>query len=166
MKKFQNLEDLKQLKNNSVNYEGKLKEYQEEGSSKDGVRYQNIRLNDTQYKLYMRCLKGIKVYEASEIKKMNPLKVQRIKKVHIKAQQCLNIYKQEVTNQFCSIFASIFHNSELAQGLFGDKKIRTSSKYFNTLSFKDLGITRDMIIKRFIDQGILPKNFYDLKEAA
>jgi hypothetical protein len=38
-------------------------------------------------------------------------------------------------------------------------------KFKNTLTFKDLNITKDDIISIFILEGILPKNFLSLQEA-
>jgi hypothetical protein len=37
-------------------------------------------------------------------------------------------------------------------------------EYVNNLSFKDLGIKRVDIIRKFIKEGILPNNFYDIKD--
>jgi hypothetical protein len=39
------------------------------------------------------------------------------------------------------------------------------SKYKNTLTFKDLKMSKDDIIRIFIAEGILPKNFLSLKNA-
>jgi hypothetical protein len=38
----------------------------------------------------------------------------------------------------------------------------TDVDYKNTLSFKDLNISKDQIVGVFITEGILPKNFYEL----
>jgi hypothetical protein len=38
-------------------------------------------------------------------------------------------------------------------------------KFTNTLTFKDLNISKQDIIGIFITEGILPKNFLSLKEA-
>jgi hypothetical protein len=39
----------------------------------------------------------------------------------------------------------------------------TDVEFKNTLTFKDLGITKDQIVGLFITEGLLPKNFHDLK---
>ena len=41
----------------------------------------------------------------------------------------------------------------------------TDEKFTNTLTFKDLNISKQDIITIFISEGILPKNFLSLKEA-
>ena len=38
----------------------------------------------------------------------------------------------------------------------------TDVEFKNTLTFKDLGITKDQVIGLFITEGILPKNFHEL----
>jgi hypothetical protein len=39
----------------------------------------------------------------------------------------------------------------------------TDVEFKNTLSFKELGISKDQIVGIFITEGILPKNFHELK---
>jgi hypothetical protein len=43
--------------------------------------------------------------------------------------------------------------------------VETDEKFVNTLTFKDLNISKKDIITIFMSEGILPKNFLSLKEA-
>ena len=61
------------------------------------------------------------------------------------------------------IFETLFPNSPMTQFLLADTE--TDEKFKNTLTFKDLGIEKQDIIAIFIAEGILPKNFLDLKDA-
>jgi hypothetical protein len=55
----------------------------------------------------------------------------------------------------------LFPESPLTQ--FFVETEETDPEFKNTLTFKDLGITKDQIVGLFITEGLLPKNFHDLK---
>jgi hypothetical protein len=91
-------------------------------------------------------------------------KKQRIINVYKRAQVTLNKFKQQVTIKYSNaIFETLFPNSPITQFLLADTE--TDEKFKNTLTFKDLGIEKQDIIAIFIAEGILPKNFFDLKDA-
>lgn len=156
------LNDLSGLKclNNSLNYEGKQGEYQKYGKT----NYQQVKLNTHQSLLYDRSLYGLAKYSKEEINQMHKEKKARIQKVNRKAQKSLNLFKQEVVNDFCNIiYNTYFKNNEVMKLLLLSEENETDPKFMNTLSFKDLNITKEKIINRFIKEGLLPKNFYELK---
>lgn len=161
--KTNKLEDLGVLINNSTEYKGRLAKYQQEGR----VRYQkHLKLNSTQQKLYQRALSGLSAYSEQEVKKMHWEKKRRIKRINEKAQTSINILKQLKVNALChNALASVFPRSELVQNLFSFDETSVDPEFINTLELKSLGITKKEIINRFIDEGILPKNFYQLKKA-
>ncbi len=78
-----------------------------------------------------------------------------------RAQSVLNVAKQKATIHYTNLsFKTLFPKSPLTQLLLGATE--TDEKFKNTLTFKDLNISKDDIISIFIAEGILPKNFLSL----
>ena len=114
--------------------------------------------------LYKRALYGLDALTEKELATMCSKKKQRIVNVYKRAQVTLNKFKQELTIKYSNfIFQTLFPNSPMTQFLLADNE--TDEKFKNTLTFKDLGIEKQDIIAIFIAEGILPKNFLDLKDA-
>tara|TARA_R110001599_G_scaffold90904_5_gene238954 strand:+ start:847 stop:1299 length:453 start_codon:yes stop_codon:yes gene_type:complete len=114
-----------------------------------------------QNELYSRLLNGLKTFTPEEIYSMNSNKKKRIHKAHTRAQQALNIWKQEITiKETNSLFNALFPNSKLTKQLINDSE--TTNNFKNTLSFKDLGINKNDIIRKFMEIGLLPTNFATL----
>jgi len=167
MKTLNSLKDLKVLKNNSVEYKGKLADYQQKGNTmtKKTV-YEEPKFTDYQNLLYKRALYGLNMYTQKEIKDMHWEKRKRISRVNRRAQRSLNLFKQECTNLLCDKFYhTLFPNSILAKNVFSLEKSATDPKIINTLDLDNLGIKKEHVIKRFVKEGILPKDFYELKQA-
>ena len=83
-------------------------------------------------------------------------KKQRINNVYKRAQTVLNIVKQKLTIKYSNnIFQRLFPNAEITKAMLEYKEV--DSKYKNTLTFKDLKMSKDDIIRIFIAEGILPK---------
>ena len=169
MKTLSSLEELSVLKNNSPEYKGKLPNYQQNGSKQDRKKhkqYEQHRLTPYQNLLYKRAIMGLTIYKKKELDEMHWEKRRRIKRVHRKAQTQLNLMKQERVNVLCDkLYRDIFSTSELAKNVFSLEKSATDPKIMNTLELKSLGITKGHIVKRLVHEGILPKDFYNLKEA-
>ena len=55
----------------------------------------------------------------------------------------------------------MFPNSPITQFLLSETE--TDDKFKNTLTFKDLNISKEQIISIFMSEGILPKNFLSLE---
>lgn len=160
--KVNSLQELS-LINNSLEYQGKLQEYQT-GSSR--CKYQQLRLTPYQNLLYKRALYGLSEYSEKELKKMHWEKKRRIQRINQRAQSSINLFKQETVNKLCNtIYEAYFKGNETAKLLLSTEEVDTDSRYINTLDLKSLGISKKDIIDRFIDEGILPINFYELKEA-
>ena len=114
--------------------------------------------------LYKRALYGLDALTEKELATMCSKKKQRIINVYKRAQVTLNKFKQHITIKYSNaIFETLFPNSPITQFLLADTE--TDEKFKNTLTFKDLGIEKQDIIAIFIAEGILPKNFFDLKDA-
>jgi hypothetical protein len=114
--------------------------------------------------LYKRALYGLSALTEKELTTMCSKKKQRIINVYKRAQVTLNKFKQQVTIKYSNfIFKTLFPESPMTQFLLADNEI--DEKFKNTLTFKDLGIEKQDIIAIFMAEGILPRNFLDLKDA-
>lgn len=133
-------------------------------AGKTYMQYEQDKYSPYQNYLYKRALYGLEALEEKELATMCSKKKQRILNVYKRAQTVLNVFKQkrtiEYTNKF---FKFLFPKSLITQTL--TQLNETDEKFKNTLTFKDLNITKDDIIRIFIAEGILPKNFLSLKEA-
>jgi len=149
-----------ELQQKKLEYKGKLEAYQlYRGNTY--TEYEKDKYNGYQNHLYKRALYGLSAFTQDEIATMCSKKKQRVNKVYMKGQNVINLYKQKVTNAYSNfIFKTLFPESPITQ--FFIEATETDVDYKNTLTFKDLGITKDQIVGVFITEGILPKNFYEL----
>ena len=114
-----------------------------------------------QNELYRRLLIGTNAYEKEQLYVMNSTKKNRIKKAHRKAQNALNLWKQELTILATNgLFMSLFPEANITKSLL--EQSDTSQNFKNTLDFKDLGIKKEDIVAKFIELGLLPNNFATL----
>lgn len=168
MDKIKGLEEIKNRRS-KFEYKGKLEEFQQRGPENKGKRYMEYEIdpfNQYQNFLYKRAMFGLKIYTPEELDAMKKEKRARINKIQRKTQKVLNVYKQEVVNKLTNnIFQRYFPNSPITKALMGELNI-TDSEYINTLDFKALGIGKEQIVNRLIQEKILPKNFYDLKSVS
>jgi hypothetical protein len=143
-------------------YKGKLEEYQIYAKQNTVTEYQSGSYTEYQNYLYNRALNGLRALSKDELETLNNKKKQRITRVYVKAQTAINLYKQSLTNKITNrIFDSLFPQSPIAE--FFKQNTEVDSKFKNKLKFKELGIEKEDIIELFISQGILPRNFRDLK---
>ena len=147
-------------------YTGKFSDQQIHGNSHNNRRYgiiQHDSLNNYQNFLYNRALYGLAVYSKEEIKEMRWDKRKRILKVHQRSQKVLNLWKQRIvidwSNQF---FKKLFPKASITQALLN--MTETDSEYVTKMSFSDLGITKAQVISKLVAEGILPPEFYTLKQ--
>jgi len=131
-------------------------------SEREIMIYEQDEFNTYQNFLYKRVLFGLSMYEPDQLKTMHFEKKKRISKVHIHAQQVLNLWKQQV----CMIVSNgllreLSCTSKLVKEIIDST---TTDLYFtNALRFKDFGITKKQIVNKLIKEGVLPGNFYELK---
>tara|TARA_R100001480_G_scaffold145525_1_gene143735 strand:+ start:98 stop:619 length:522 start_codon:yes stop_codon:yes gene_type:complete len=157
---------MEKLKNKIKNYQfDALKDYSK--NLKPQKTYMNYETDTyTQYQnyLYNRALKGLNYLPKEEVLKMCKKKRKRITNVYRRAQNVINVFKQEKTREYTNrIFSSLFPNTALTNFLLDEEY--TDEGFKNTLNFKDLNIHKSEIITIFIDKGVLPKNFLSLKSA-
>jgi hypothetical protein len=130
-------------------------------AGKTYIQYEQDRYSSYQNYLYKRALYGLDALTQQELATICSKKKQRIINVYKRAQVILNKFKQQVTIQYTNfIFKTLFPKSPVTDFLLADTEI--DEKFKNTLTFKELGISKDQIITIFITEGILPKNFLSL----
>lgn len=149
-----------EIQEKKLEYTGKMESYQlYRGNTY--MEYEKDSYNNYQNHLYKRALYGLSAFSQEELATMCSKKKQRVSKVYMKGQNVINLYKQKLTNAYSNfIFKTLFPESPLTQ--FFMETEETDVEFKNTLTFKDLGITKDKIIGVFINEGILPKNFHEL----
>ena len=166
MTTIKSLQGLSVLKNNSSEYKGKMPSYQQKGAVSKKRKSEQHRFTPYQNLLYKRAIMGLNVYTKQEQDDMHWEKRRRIKRVHRKAQSTINLLKQERMDAYCDkLYQDLFPKSKLAQTVFSSDKTLTDPKIMNTLELKFLGITKVNVVNRLVIEGILPKDFYNLKQA-
>jgi len=159
MKTLKSFKDLKSI-NNNLEYKGKLSNKQlklDNHKKKTYTEYKKDKLSLYQNSLYKRALYGLKYFSDEEIIKMHSKKKKRIRKVNIKAQKVLNLYKQAKVN----FYLNNFFNNYFPNHRIGNFDI-IDSNYICKASFKELNIKKKEIVKLFVKEGILVNNFYEL----
>jgi hypothetical protein len=154
-----NMEKLKSRKER-FEYVGKLENYQL-NQDKRYMEYEVDSYNSYQNYLYKRALYGLSTISENELAQMCSKKKQRIQRVYQKGQNVINVYKQKLTAAYSNlVFKTLFPNSPITDFLLGSTE--TDVNFKNTLTFKDLKISKNDIISIFIQEGVLPKNFLSL----
>ena len=149
-----------------VVYKGKMQSYQLYGNPgrKQQMVYEKDEFNAQQNFLYKRVLFGLGVYSPEELAKMHWDKKKRIQKVHSRAQNVLNIWKHQLTNQWTAdLLGHLFWNSSFVKE-YSEKFVNDiDPTYISNLEFKSLGVSKKEVINKLIDEKVLPYNFYQLK---
>jgi hypothetical protein len=128
------------------------------------MQYEQDKYNSYQNYLYKRALYGLSSISEQELALMCNKKKQRIINVYKRAQTVLNVVKQKATIHYTNfLFKTLFPKSAITDALLS--LTETDEKFKNTLTFKDLNISKDDVISIFISEGVLPKNFHSLTEA-
>lgn len=116
--------------------------------------------SEEQNMLYSRLLNGLKAYSKEELYAMNSNKKKRIVRVHKRAQEVLNLWKQEL--MFSTIL--IPKESSLDEGLLklfnALPTAKPDPKFFCKLPFKYLGLNKADVIEKFMEEKLLPADFY------
>ena len=120
------------------------------------------KLNPKQHFLFKRVLHGLKMYKKEEIAVMHWDKKRRITKVWKRSQSIINEWKQVLAYKDSNKIFSIFEHSKLAKE-FVNQPFQYMPDYINKLSFKTFGIGYEHLIIKFIANGLLPKNFFEIK---
>ena len=135
-------------------YFGVLIEYQKYGA------FEYKKLNPKQHFLFKRVLHGLKIYKPDEITKLNYSKKKRIIKVWKKGQETINYWKQELCDNLAKDFFKLFGDDGK---YFVSVEFEYLENYKNEITFKDLGIDYNILILKFMKEGLLPPNFFKIK---
>ena len=120
------------------------------------------KLNPQQHYLFKRVLHGLKMYTKDEIDKMHWDKKRRIIKVWKRTQTVINKWKQWVAYTDSKKIFSIFTNSKLGKELY-EMPFEYMPDFKNKLTLKECGIEYEHLIIKFITEGLLPKNYFNIK---
>jgi hypothetical protein len=144
-------------------YYGLLEEYQlHPASIINNLSYN--KLNSYQHFLFKRVLHGLNVYSQIEVETLHWDKKRRISKVWRRSQREINAWKQTICNKRVNdLFRKTF-SGVTAEYIISVPEDEILEDYNNTFSLKDLGITYEDVILRFMSKGLLPRNFFTLKE--
>lgn len=124
--------------------------------------YERNPLNEVQNFLYKRALFGLGIYTKQEIRQMHTKKKGKIRRIHLRTQRELNLWKQSLIIESTNQFLELFPNSPLAQEIIKDST--TDPLLSNNFTFRDLGIKKEHVVEKLLEAGILPNNFYDINK--
>jgi hypothetical protein len=124
-----------------------------------------INLTPTQSMLFKRVLHGMNAYKPEEVSSMHWDKKRRIKKVWKRGQNVINRMKQRLTNKRVNqvLNDSVWAHTSVIKQLTNMSIDMTDDTLINRLSLKDLGIQYEDLIIKFYHEGLLPKNYFELK---
>ena len=89
-------------------------------------------------------------------------KKRRIKRVWRRAQKVINSWKQMICNKRSNEILKMFDHSPLAKYIIDTPVTDTDDKFINDMKLKTLGITYEDLIIKFISEGLLPRNYYNI----
>jgi hypothetical protein len=146
-------------------YQGVYKDFQTFGSNYKGKRYTEYEVhkyNPFQNFLYKRAINGLKMYEPKEIKRMHPKKKKRILTTYKRTQRVISILKQDRIIEMTNKIFGLFTNSSTAKDLI-ELYSEPQSDFVSSISLKDVGISKDIIIDKLIEERLLPEAFHTIE---
>jgi len=121
----------------------------------DYSKYQNF--------LYKKALLGLKIYNQNAVKRMKEEEVTTIIRNQKKALRVISVYKQKKVIELSNgLLTAMFPKGRVTSELLTPELSRWGKQYKVTLKNEDLGITKTEIISLLVDNGVLPKDFYEL----
>lgn len=121
-----------------------------------------IIFNRKQNYLYRKAIIGVKGIPKGLLVHLSEEDKYEIDRFSRKVQRFLNIWKQEICIECTNnLFKKYFPNTNFTKSLIS-KFNNPDPKYFNTLDWKELGISKLLIADKLIQNGYLPENFYEL----
>ena len=138
--------------------------YVQEKQLEPKPKYQQIEksiFTPQQQKLYALSIYGLSVFTTEEVKNLPAKERIRIVSNYKKIQAFLNKWKQELVEaKTNSLLLSIFHNSKIIKQFCSINGY--DEKYTDRHTFKELGLTQQVIAERLVKEGLLPNNFFKL----
>lgn len=149
-------------KHRTMPYENKLRDIQLYGKKHKGETFQKIGTSHLEFEMqkeYRRAIYGLGSCTPAEIASMSFTEQRKLTILQSQVQLELNSLKEEVThNKIGSFLCTFFHRSEFAMAL-AHYEPHVDEDNTNTLQFKELGITKEMIIERLVGAGLLSQTF-------
>lgn len=116
--------------------------------------------------LYRDALFGVQHYSSDELRSVSLKDKIRIQNMYRDAQNVLNKWKQQLTIRKTDAFlVKMFPKSAIVKEMIGKTKGYTNSRTMNTLTFRDLGISKQQIAQKLVDARVLPHTFFTAKAA-
>lgn len=146
----------------AVNYENTQKStfipYGEQPSTGNHRQMQyHYQMNNIQYGMYQQLMLGPKAYSQQEFENLSENTKFAIRNKHMRATEVLNKMKYEKAYGYINkLFAVIFPDIKL--------DYYKDGKYADMPTLSELGIKTVDIIDAWIDNKLLPLNFYDINE--
>lgn len=151
----------------SVFYEEKgLSDIQLSGNKLNGVSYQSVGssvFNTQQNKLYKRLIYGVEAMTKSELVELSTAEIRQINREHRQAVKVLNAWKNQIVASYIdALFGQIFWHSSIAESMVKFSKEDDYEDLENTLTFKELGLSKKEVASKLIENGLLPVDFFQI----
>jgi len=148
----------------SINYEVKGKKssfirYDEANQQQQSRRSENFfEMNVIQRNMYRRLFYGMEAFSAEEVKTMSKIDISKVTRDHSKATKIVNQLKyQKYFGDYNKLLAVIFPHVKL--------DFYKDGQDVSLPSLKELKITTVDIIDKWVEEKLLPSNFYNLNIA-
>jgi hypothetical protein len=151
----------------SVVYEEKgLSDIQLNGNKLNGISYQSIGsavFNTQQNKLYKRLIYGVEAMSKSELVELSTAEIRQINRDHRRAAKILNAWKNQIVASYIDkLFGELFWHSTIAESMIKFSKEDDYEDLENTLTFKELGLSKKQVATKLIENGLLPVDFFQM----
>ena len=148
-------------KHHWMNYESSVITKDIQSKVPNRLYQEKLRLSPKQVKMYRLAVYGVEALTPEEFKVMSSSESDSIRKTQSRAQRLINLWKQEIVNRKLDGFLiKLFPNSSVIKHMVTIKGSDDSIK--DKHSFKELGISKDMIANKLVESNLLPREFFKL----
>jgi hypothetical protein len=148
----------------SINYEVRGKKssfirYDEANQQQQSTRSENFfEMNVIQRNMYRRLFYGMEAFSAEEVKTMSKIDISKVTRDHSKATKIVNQLKyQKYFGDYNKLLSVLFPHVKL--------DFYKDGQDVSLPSLKELKITTVDIIDKWVEEKLLPENFYNLNIA-
>lgn len=148
----------------SINYEVRGKKssfirYDEANQQQHNNKSSNFfEMNTIQRNMYRRLFYGMEAFSAEEVKTMSKIDISKVTRDHSKAQKVVNEMKyKKLYSDYNKLLAVIFPHVKL--------DFYKDGQDVSLPSLKELKITTVDIVNRWVEEKLLPENFFNLNIA-
>jgi hypothetical protein len=130
------------------------------------VSYQSIgssAFTIQQNKLYKRLIYGVEAMTKSELIELSTVEIRQVNRDHRKAVKILNAWKNQIVASYIDeLFGKVFWHSTIAESMIKFSKEDDYEDLENTLTFKELGLSKAQVAGKLIENGLLPVDFFQM----